>query len=720
MRVAERARQQVGQHHQDRAAQERGGQQVAAERARRAGAARAGATRPTNGTEPATAVARAGDQRGQRRGSSGASRAPAGRATPPPRRRARARRAGARAARSSAQPAQDERGGELEVGPAAALQPAGEPEEHRLHAELLGGDQQHRRAGAGERRHREAGQQQAVQRRRGPRRGRARRPRARRPWRPRTRPAAAPGRPRWPSPACTASTAPSAAPALTPRRPESAIGLRKTDCSTAPTTASPPPTSAASSTRGSRTDQRIVSPVGVERRPRRSPGRRGQRRGDAAERRAARCPARRAAARTASGSSAPSASEGDAPASPVVHGSGVGNAVGMQRVGQVPARRGRVVVERDQQLGRHLDHAALAHGGELREQRVRAQRLARSAIPRRPATQSGSAAKARSAPERRDARRCPAPRPTFAPPAHSIERARSPCRCRRCAARPSRGRAAAARPARRWRARASVASKRAASAPRASGSPDRAAQVEDGPADAGAASAGPASGGTRMPDALEQVQEVRVGVLRDDHEVRPQRDQPLQVGLGEARTTDGRHAADDVRRVRIVGEARDPTRRSGGQDLDQDLVRGEVERGDARRAGGGAGARAVTARATSDGRATRPVTRDHGSAALRVQAQARAQRAAEGRVAEDLLVARGRAGSPPPRRPRAAVGRRTRSARVHARVAVVLGEAEARRSRCPRAPTATAWPRRARGRRRRSAVTEPWFRGRRSSGSPTA
>ena len=44
----------------------------------------------------------------------------------------------------------------------------------------------------------------------------------------------------------TAATAPRAAPAPTPRRPESASGLRKTDCSVAPTTASPPPTIAAS------------------------------------------------------------------------------------------------------------------------------------------------------------------------------------------------------------------------------------------------------------------------------------------------------------------------------------------------------------------------------------------------------------------------------------------------------------------------------------------
>ena len=63
-------------------------------------------------------------------------------------------------------------------------------------------------------------------------------------------------------PSRTASTAPSAAPPVTPRRPESAMGLRNTDCKDAPTTARPPPTSAASRTRGRRTVQRIVSPTG--------------------------------------------------------------------------------------------------------------------------------------------------------------------------------------------------------------------------------------------------------------------------------------------------------------------------------------------------------------------------------------------------------------------------------------------------------------------------
>ena len=55
---------------------------------------------------------------------------------------------------------------------------------------------------------------------------------------------------------------PRAAPPPTPSRPASAIGLRKTACSTAPTTARPPPTSAARSTRGSRTENRMASPVG--------------------------------------------------------------------------------------------------------------------------------------------------------------------------------------------------------------------------------------------------------------------------------------------------------------------------------------------------------------------------------------------------------------------------------------------------------------------------
>src|SRR5258705_13340880 len=65
-----------------------------------------------------------------------------------------------------------------------------------------------------------------------------------------------------PQPRRTAATAPSAAPAPTPRRPESASGLRNTDCSVAPTTASPPPTTAARRTRGRRTTHRIVSDGG--------------------------------------------------------------------------------------------------------------------------------------------------------------------------------------------------------------------------------------------------------------------------------------------------------------------------------------------------------------------------------------------------------------------------------------------------------------------------
>src|SRR3989454_3422774 len=68
----------------------------------------------------------------------------------------------------------------------------------------------------------------------------------------------------WPQPSFTASTAPSAAPEPTPRRPESAMGLRKTDCSAAPTTARPPPTRAARSTRGRRTVHKIVAPAALK------------------------------------------------------------------------------------------------------------------------------------------------------------------------------------------------------------------------------------------------------------------------------------------------------------------------------------------------------------------------------------------------------------------------------------------------------------------------
>ena len=62
-------------------------------------------------------------------------------------------------------PRQDEARGQPEVLVAAAFEPAGEPEEHGAHAELLGGHEQDRRAGCGQRAHREAREQEARERR---------------------------------------------------------------------------------------------------------------------------------------------------------------------------------------------------------------------------------------------------------------------------------------------------------------------------------------------------------------------------------------------------------------------------------------------------------------------------------------------------------------------------------------------------------------------------
>ena len=190
---AERARAEVGQHDQQGAAQERRGQQTAAsapderpQRVRRDQADEGDRARHRRGG--------AGDERGQRRASRGASRARAGRATPLPPRRARARRAGGRAARA-APPPTGRRPPRPHVGPAASLEPAGEPEQHGLDAELLGGDEQHR--GARRRRARRprcpvSSRPCSDGRPRGVRR--AGRRRARRPARPRTPRAAARGR----------------------------------------------------------------------------------------------------------------------------------------------------------------------------------------------------------------------------------------------------------------------------------------------------------------------------------------------------------------------------------------------------------------------------------------------------------------------------------------------------------------------------------------------
>ena len=135
-----------------------------------------GATRPTNGTAPATAVtgpATSAHRPKTRMRTPWTGRLSAAASSSP-----RESTSSGRARSSRASDAgQHERGGEGEVLVAAALEAAGQPEEHGAHAELLGGHEQDRGAGGGEGAHREAGQQQARERGPSRRRGRSRRSR---------------------------------------------------------------------------------------------------------------------------------------------------------------------------------------------------------------------------------------------------------------------------------------------------------------------------------------------------------------------------------------------------------------------------------------------------------------------------------------------------------------------------------------------------------------
>ena len=95
-----------------------------------------GATRPTKGTEPATAVAPPATSAARERATMRArwTRTPSDAASSSPEREDVE---GAADHPEAGAPAEDEDGGDGEMLHAAALQPAREPEEHDLHAELL-------------------------------------------------------------------------------------------------------------------------------------------------------------------------------------------------------------------------------------------------------------------------------------------------------------------------------------------------------------------------------------------------------------------------------------------------------------------------------------------------------------------------------------------------------------------------------------------------------
>ena len=160
--LPEGTRGEVGHHHEDGARQEGGRQQVAAERpherAQRVGRDEADERhRPRHrGHRPRHEGAQAEDQdshavhgKAERRRLLLAERQDVER----PGEEQEGERSG-----------KHERGGEGEVLVAAALEPAGEPEEHGAHAELLDRHEQDRRAGRGQGAHREAGQEEARER----------------------------------------------------------------------------------------------------------------------------------------------------------------------------------------------------------------------------------------------------------------------------------------------------------------------------------------------------------------------------------------------------------------------------------------------------------------------------------------------------------------------------------------------------------------------------
>ena len=252
----------------------------------------------------------------------------------------------------------------------------------------------------------------------------------------------------------------------------------------------------------------------------------------------------------------------------------------MERGRQVPARRRPVywLSATSSSLGM-TTIAPLAHRAQLREQRMRCQRL-RGARPGADEHHVGvgheRALRARRA-------RCPArPSRAHVDAARALdERADRGVAARRHPAGPVED--ARARRAREPAVQLAPASRR--SAPPGGARPRRAptarAEVEDRRAHAGQG-VEPLHAVVAHAGALEQPEEVRVGVLGDDHQVGASATSRSMSALGN-RNTDGgtRPTMFDV----PASSAKRVTRhqRSGGQDLDQHLVGGEVQRGHAAR-----------------------------------------------------------------------------------------------------------------------------------------
>ena len=276
--------------------------------------------------------------------------------------------------------------------------------------------------------------------------------------------------------------------------PASASGLRKSDCSAAPTTASPPPTSAASSTRGRRTDHRIdLARLGEGRGRARGRAARSSERTTPPTGEAARCP-RLSAASTARASATRQRGEDEA-AVALAHGEAprrrrLGTRVGVEARGEPPARVRGVVGERHQQLGSASRRSRPSRTARVRE-RSGCRRSA-SAAPgpavdqdhvrvgdeRALAGERHDAGEAQLAPDVHAARGLD----------HRADRRARAGGVRVCPvedARPRRARRAGGASS------ASTASKRATRRAAASRLADRAAEVEDGRADPGRAIARP-------------------------------------------------------------------------------------------------------------------------------------------------------------------------------------------------------------------------------------
>ena len=366
-------------------------------------------------------------------------------------------------------------------------------------------------------------------------------------------------------------------PGPTPRRPASASGLRKSDCSAAPTTARPPPTSAAMRTRGRRTDHRMTSPISGSGAGPPSPRRaRAERttppagsgtlpRLSAARRTSGRATARAAKAKRRRSRSLTGAS---AEASPPARGRG-GGARRATRRRRPPGRRGPP-----------------AGGSASRRPAPRARRACGrgagagggpSAAPDPLVTRktSGSAANAFS-PARGTMPRRPSSRPTFGAAGRLDQRADGRSGAGRVGVGPVED-ARALRPLQAARELGQHGVEARGEASGGLGRAHRPPEVHDRGADPGER-VEPAHAVVAEAGLLEEPQEVGVGVLGDDDEIGPERDEPLEVG---PRQTDGRgrDAPGHVRHVGVVGPAghRDqPLRR---QHLDEQLVGGQVERG---------------------------------------------------------------------------------------------------------------------------------------------